>query len=156
MVITIMGVLAVTSVVYYKSLTSDKMLLKAKDSIQSLLRTAQSNATSGFTCGTAQGAVTWSVKFENETTLKLSCNPANEPILVRTLILENDIKIESTPVTVFYSPLLGKVLFKDQDEQLIDATELTITLKKANTNCITNPDDCESFIISRGGAINAQ
>lgn len=165
-VITIMGILSVTSIVYYRSLTSDKMLLKAKDSIQSLLRTAQSNATSGFTCGTVQGASTWSVRITGNTTLELRCNPLSDPITVRTLALENDIQIdtvstecsgplqlneEASLLNIYYSPLLGKVQFEGSDACLADLTRshtLTVTLKNANSRT--------SFIISRGGAINAK
>lgn len=168
-VIAIMGLLSISSVVYYKSLSSDKEILKAIDSVQSLLRTAQSNATSGFDCAGAKGATRWSVEL-NSNTIDLLCDEYVSSVLttkkVKTLSLENNVKVDFTgcgsdislqpPISISYSPLLGKVQFTGTDTCIANSTGLTFTLKKADTNCIINPENCKSFTVSKGGAINAK
>lgn len=165
-VIAILALLSVTSAVYYRSLTSDKILLKGIDSVQSLLRTAQSNAASGFSCTTTAGATIWFVQFrsDDKTKIDLYCvDPgSNSNINRRTLTLEN-LQVSSikgsgctltpqfnTPVKVSFAPLFGKVSFSGGDTCIADSSTLTIILKSAGSN------DSKSFTISSGGAVNVQ
>ncbi len=163
-VVTIMGLLSVSAIVYSRSLSQDQFLLKAIDNIQSLLRSAQGNATSAFSCGSNSGASNWSVAFtgdSNTSFMSLYCGSGATPTLVRSLQLENNIRIDSItgsacsspaqlPVSVAYSALYGKAQFSGTSSCLTTSTTLTIVLR----NTITN--GTKSFVLTNGGAINAQ
>lgn len=161
--ITIIGVLSVTSFVYSRSLSQERFLAKALDSTQSLLRSAQSNATTGFNCGSTAGASGWSVQFKNDDKAKINLNCDKSANPIRTLSLENNIQVDSItgsscmsappfsqPVNVSFSSLYGKVTFSGSDSCIAQSSTLTITLKNIST-AVT-----KTFTISRGGAINVQ
>lgn len=179
-VITIMSLLSVTSFVYWKSLSSDRVLLKAIDNIQTLFRTAQSNATSGFSCAGVGGATTWSIRFNlaNKNKVDLLCNKivgsSSTPTIIRSLTLDNvyvytikgvgpscasyvDCNSIVLPadfgsdITISYSPLNGKVQISGGGSCLSTASSLVIKLKKVN-----DEQAFKCFTISSGGAINAR
>lgn len=151
-VISIMGILATFIFVNYKSSKSGQDLNKAASDIQSFLRLAQSNATSGVKCGT-QGGAFWGVRFETNKKLQLKCG---QNIGVGSW--QKDLNLEgvqavyeevfcsiSSPLTVVYAPLDGKVTFSGSD---CSKVVINLTATKDNTT--------KCFTIERGGAVDVQ
>lgn len=168
--ISIVALLSVTSIVYYKSLLQDQPLKKAVNSVQSFLRTAQSNATSGFNCGSVTGASQWSVRFtgSDKNKLYLNCGSADS---VKVLTLENVIvgSISATgstcsgeigyPIDIIYKALAGTVSFASEHTGDIDciapATSVTLTLMSPDSSA-SCPDSCKTITVTNGGAINVR
>lgn len=112
-VISIIGILSVVAFVNIKDFSSAQALKKAAGEVQSLLRLAQANASSSTLCNNV-GGVSWTVKFNTDSTVQIKCGPADYPI--KTLTLQTGITIESPiktncdltlPVTIVYSALKG-------------------------------------------------
>ena len=148
-VISIMALLAVGSFVYFKDFSAKKAVEKAAGEVQSLLRLAQSNATSSTKCND-QGAISWSLKFTNATTMKLRCSNSSEDREVRTYTLENaqvdQINGDSEctiglPATISYTPGLGIQSISSSDvftlNTCLQSSIITFTIK----NLINNDDN---------------
>ena len=71
-VITIMAITGVFAFANFGSFGEDQKLKSAVQDVQSLIRQAQSNASTNTKCSTGYSA-TWQVNFENATTVKLEC-----------------------------------------------------------------------------------
>lgn len=153
-VISIMGILATFIFINYKSSKSDQDLNKAASDIQTLLRLAQSNATTGVVCEGAGGAY-WGVHFISNIKLELKCG--NDIIEIDNWHREKDLDLEgveakydeqcsiSPTLSVVYAPLDGKVTFS---ESTCSKVVINLTATKDNTT--------KSFTIEKGGAVDAQ
>ena len=146
-VISIIGLLSLLGFANFKDYAKDQVGIKAKGQIQTLLRLAQSNATSSTLCGN-EGGVKWSLIF-NATNIVLACGSANTP--QRTYTLENAkieaLKCDSTlvnSVTLSYSPLVGATTFSDPPSC---RTPVTFKIKNMKN------DTSKNYNISKGGIL---
>lgn len=153
--ISIMAIIGVIAFANYKPFGEDQNLKSAVLDIQSLLKTAQTNATTNLKCNTQSGA-TWKVEFSSDkTTINLKCQPPAS--LIKTLQLGTNITVDSVtgvvgcqvsfPVTISFDPLSSKANFEGSTTS---CTALTINLKNTKTN------STKSFIIEQGGRIYGQ
>lgn len=127
-VISIMGLLSVVSLARFGTLREDQKLQAAANELQSLIRTAQTNATTNVKCGSTAGA-TWFVEFKDSKTIDLKCytsDPAVTTLQKTTTFTTNQPMINSIngqdtctssfpsyAVDVSFAPLYGTVSFTD-------------------------------------------
>ncbi|OGE64349.1 hypothetical protein A3I48_03040 [Candidatus Daviesbacteria bacterium RIFCSPLOWO2_02_FULL_36_7] len=157
-VITIMAITGVFAFANFGSFGEDQKLKSAVQDVQSLIRQAQSNASTNTKCSTGYSA-TWQVNFENATTVKLECLESGNAtaFIKKTISLTNtNISLSSvigtgsgcpsgTPFIITFEQLSGKMNFVDSR-----CTSLTITLTNSKTAA------AKSLIIEKGGRIYAQ
>ncbi|MBU1000526.1 prepilin-type N-terminal cleavage/methylation domain-containing protein [Patescibacteria group bacterium] len=158
-VISIMVTVGVFSLANYESFGEDQKLKSAVLDVQSILRNAQTNATTNVECDTEHSA-TWQVEFADTETINLKCQkPLDSSILIKGSKLDANIGIDavygvlsvdcpSVPppsFTISFAPLDGKITLGETDCKL-----LTITFTNINTNTT------KSLIIEQGGRIYAQ
>lgn len=164
-VLTIIAVLTVVVFINFRTFSQDQVLNKASGQLKTILREAQSNATSGLKCAGVGGAP-WAVRFlSDKVKLDLICGPSGAA--QKTLTLDNteisSIQCSSTsstcpptgstfglPLTVSFSPLSGNVTFLEGDSCVANASNLMIALrnlKNNNNKCLT---------VSKGGAIDVK
>lgn len=159
-VISIITLLSGFGFVSYKDFSYSQDVILGAQQIQSLLRLAQSNATSSTNCN-SQGSSDWSLNFINSTTLELRCNPNN--YLQKSYILENahitsihgsSCGARSTlPFYISFSNRLGVLRFSSPGA-------LDVCLSSATWNVVitskNNPNKVKVFTITKGGAVNVQ
>lgn len=155
-VISIISILAVLGFVNFKNFATDQVTVKAQGQVQTLLRLAQSNATSGTLCGTS-GGLPWSLIF-NATNIGLACGLSN--LVQKTYTLENaQVEIKGSgcsalrlPVTLSYSRGVGALTISPSDPCLANATSIVFTISNTrNPSASPRP-----FNISKGGAIDVE
>lgn len=151
-VIAIMAIVGVFTLANYRSFGEDQNLKSAVLDIQSLLRQAQTNATTKAACNGQYDGVRWWVEFVSATTINLRCTALTNPQKFLQLGANNylNISIDSVsggsgcptefPFTVNFSPLKGSMAFGG-----VNCTSLTITLK--------NTKSTKSLKIEQGGRI---
>lgn len=162
-VISMLGILATFVFINFKTANSDQTLNKAALEIQTLLKLAQSNATTSTLCKGESGKF-WSVNITSKTHLEMTCNVADSA--KQNLDLENA-EISSfqcspaaqadcpptsgntfnPPLSISYSPLYGVTSF-DGASCASNAATIMVVLtnsKNKNTKC---------FTISKGGAVD--
>lgn len=159
-VISIMAILGVVAFVNFKDFAQDQVINKAIGQIQTALRLAQANATSGVTC-LGLGGADWSVQIRPDgINVDLICGPSNA--VVQTTILEN-VEVDSVegsacspgsthilPLIITYSKLSGMVKIDGSDNCIDDSSTVKVTVRNIRT------DNTKTFTISKGGAINVQ
>lgn len=160
-VISIMAIMAVVGFVNFKGFSADQVTVKAVGQIQTYLRLAQSNATSGTKCGTTGGAP-WALLFNRDQKhIMLTCGTNN--IEQKNYILDGA-EIESIkgsecdrntsviPFTLVYSSGVGALTFTgDSISSTCLASDVwTFTIKNTKNNTT------KSFKVSKGGAIDVQ
>lgn len=153
--ISIMAIIAVYIFANYKSFGEDQNLKSAASDIQSLLRTAQTNATTNLRCNTPQKSAQWQTVFSNPSTIELKCwEPPNPQRLKKTLQLDTSIIIYSIsgsgnscptglPFTISFAPLSGTMKLGSDE----DCSWLTITLRNTKTG------STKALKIEQGGRI---
>lgn len=103
-VIAIMAVIGAYTIINYRSFGDEQKLKSSASDVSSLLRTAQSNSTTGVKCQN-QPALSWFVEIPDSSTLHLKCtNEGGTSTPVKTLTLSGIIQIEgithsATPCT---------------------------------------------------------
>jgi len=151
-VIAIVTLLATLGFVNFKDFAAQQVTIKAAGQIQTLLRLAQSNATSSTLCN-GQGATSWFLSFTSSS-IDLRCNPGN--FLKNTYTLENaSLQLQcsgasnlSFPATFTYVTGVGTLT------TACPQTSTSIIFTISNTlNPSASP---KTFSISKGGAINVQ
>lgn len=172
-VISIMAVLGMIAAITFRNLAEDQMLNRSLGQVQTVLRLAQANATSGTLCGNL-GGVKWSVFFntDNPSQGKIDLYCGNT-VFIRSFPLENvrissikssaclSVSYPGSLVLVNFSPISGKIDFLRQDCQAdfcknncINGTELisnpilTISLQNIRSSSIRNLN------LSKGGSID--
>lgn len=159
-VISIMAILGVVAFVNFKDFAQDQFVNKAIGQIQTALRLAQANATSGVTC-LGLGGADWSVNIRIDgINVDLICGPSNA--VVQTTILEN-VEVDSVegsacspgsthilPLIITYSKLSGMVKIDGSDNCIDGSSTVKVTVRNMRT------DNTKTFTISKGGAINVQ
>lgn len=170
-VISIMAVMAVVSFARFATLKEEQTLKVAVNQLQSFVRTAQTNATTGVKCSNVSTDVsgTWFVEFRDSKNVDLGCYilEPDSPTLKKTLTFENNqpsldsitgitgsnncsTSFPGFVIRVSFAPLNGKITFTDKNPAassscLDENSDLSINLKKAS--------NIKSLIISRGGSI---
>lgn len=164
-VIAITAVIGIYTLANYRSFGEDQNLKNAVLDIQSLLRTAQTNATANVKCNTLFSA-TWQVEFADAKTINLNCLESTNSFTKKILKLDEkdpNIQIDSisgNPPTVScpgappfsspfpttsFAPLTGKATLGSTS-----CTSLTITVKNNKTGNI------KSLTVEQGGRIYGQ
>lgn len=148
-VIAIMAIIGAFSLANYRSFGEDRNLKNASLDIQSLLRQAQSNATTNTKCNTGFDA-RWMVEFAGTTTVNLKCQeppPATVAVPKKSLAWANiSISVSGTGTycpsspTVSFEAVTGKTSLGG-----VNCSVLTVTL--------TNTKTTKSFKIEQGGRI---
>lgn len=161
-VISIITIISVAGFVNFKNFSQDNVTTKAAGEVQSLLRLAQSNATTSTFCGASAG-VAWSlIVRSDQTTIDLACGSANT--IQKTYTLENA-KIDSIigsdcggaqaalPFTTTYSSGVGtpSFLFSGASQACLASPMWTLTIR--NT---LDTNKTKIFKLSKGGAIDVQ
>lgn len=153
-VISILAIMGGVGFISLNSFSSNQVTSKAVGQIQSMLRLAQSNATTSTICSNNEGSKSWSARFTNNKTIELYCSSAAGDKPPKTYTLENaSMKIEcagnvlSFPITVTYSTGSGALTTNPVCSSLFVFT-LSNTL---NANATV-----KTFKVSKGGAIDVQ
>lgn len=151
-VMAIFASLSIFVFVNYKNTSPGRSLEKGVSDIQSLLRLAQSNATSNVLCSN-QGGAKWSVYLESSTQIKLRCGPNGTENTQKILSL-TDVELAggasctiSPPYNIIYAPLNGKVTMLPDTV----CSRIIINLKSTKDNT-----QQKSFSINKGGAVNVE
>lgn len=160
-VISIMSILSLIGIVNFRDFSSGQVATKAVGQIQSLLRLAQSNATSSTRCNN-QGTASWSLVFSSST-IELRCQPTGDPlppdVLLSITTLENA-QIDSIKGTgcsgsintLSYLTGVGTLTISPPpDSCLTYASSIVFTIKNMQDTSKT-----KQFTISKGGAINVE
>ncbi len=157
-VISIIGILGVLTFANFKDFSQAQILSKAITDTQTILRQAQSNATSSTLCNNT-GGLNWGVNFNSSGTgVDLICGPADS---VQKTINFTNVKVVSIkgsscisklnlPFKISYSPLYGKVTFTGSDNCIALSPTITLSITNNKTG------EQKSFNITQGGATDAQ
>lgn len=125
-VITIMAIVGAYAFSNFGSFGEEQKLKSATQDIQSLIRQAQTNASTNVQCDGS-----WQVEFANTTTVNLKCSALATP--VKVLRLDSNISLPSVvgigwgcpsapPFSISFEPLTGKMNYGER------CTSLTIQL----------------------------
>ena len=160
-VLAIMGLVGITTFISVGTFREDENLKSVTSDLQSYLRLAQANATTGVKCGTT-GGVSWSIVITDRTSIKLTCQ-AQE---IRAWTIKYPAQIDSiegsgtlscssvisNPVTVTFSYLNGQAAFSDpQNKCLSESTGIQIKVRKKTGSTVL-----KTVTVSKGGAIDVQ
>lgn len=165
-VLAVVGILSVTGYINYRTFSHEQIIDDAVSSVQSLLRTAQTNATTSLKCKTV-GSQQWIIAFKNKSLLELQCIRADNSQLepIKTLNLTNNVELDSISgvfcsstfptniITLSFDTLSGKVGFFDPGQTCIAALdEIAVVLKHQRTEIPL----LKTITVGKGGGINAQ
>jgi len=152
-VMAVMAIVGVFTLANYKSFGEDQNFKNAALDVQSFLRLAQSNSTSGLKCQ-SQDTLGWIVVFTNATELDLECqNSSGITSSLKKLSLPADISISGITTgisncpfgtTVTFAPLYGTMVSSCGSSSII------ITLLNSKTS------NTKQVIVEQGGRIYAQ
>ncbi|MBI2196753.1 prepilin-type N-terminal cleavage/methylation domain-containing protein [Candidatus Daviesbacteria bacterium] len=154
-VIAIMGLVGAFTLANYRSFGEDQNLKNALLDVQSILRTAQTNATANVKCDTQYGA-TWTVEFSSTTNINLKCTePQASATLKKSSSLGSNIEIQSITGTGSNCPsgLPFQIAFASLKRQAdlgnANCASVTIIIKN-------NKGAVKSLVIEQGGRIYEQ
>lgn len=157
-VMLIMSIIGVIGYVSYKQFAANQVTNKAVGQVQTLLRLAQTNATTYTMCSDNTTVVgPWSLVFnQNKTSIDLVCGTSR-----KTYTLENA-QIDEIrglncggsviPLTVTYSNGVGAMTFVSQEASSPCLASVSWTFTISNTK----NNSTKSFKLSQGGAINVE
>ncbi len=170
-VISIMAILSVVVFVNLRSFGEDANLKNVAFDVQSYIRLAQTNATSGVRCG-GHGGASWSIVISGRNTVNLVCE--TQDAYVRTWTIHSPALISSICgsggcascpssftagdavisklIKVTFSYLEGKVSFEDEDSTqqcFLQTSDMVINLIKKSES-----EDTKSVTINKGGSID--
>lgn len=169
-VISIMSILFVAGVVNFGTLRENQNLTSATFDLQSLIRLAQSNATSGVQCGSSP-AFDWRITILGATDIILSClwdhdnNPTTAPVSseIKRQVLSSNIKIEQlfgnaqtcqagVNSSITFGVPFGRATFSDPLNQacIRDSDSFNMVVKNQNDA------QRQMITIRKGGAINIE
>lgn len=160
--VVIIGVLSTIGFANYQTFAATQKLNDAASQVQSLLRTAQTNATAGVKCVYGTNRMTaWMVVLGSDSSFSLLCQNADNPQGAGNVKLSlGNITIPSitsggstciTPFSVTYGRLYGNSTLTD-NSSCNNVTSVTVTLKYTSGNTSLS----KQIIISQGGGINVQ
>lgn len=146
-VITIMAIIGAYAFSNLGSFGEDQKLKSAAQDVQSFLRLAQSNATSGLKCQ-GQSVLDWRIDTTN---WDLKCrNSAGVSSSLKRLTLPANISVDSitagtcTPTVIIFAPLYGTITSD------CSAGPITITLNNSKTG------NNKNVVVEQGGRIYVQ
>lgn len=160
-VMTIMSLIGLTAFINLGNFREDKLLDSSLTNLQSVIRAAQSNASTGVFCSGVGGA-TWSIEFKDSKTINLKCQAASQQDAVNVSIttLGGDVQIQSisgdsgcnssfpaNSVTVKFLPVAGGVTFTD-------LTSTCIGVSKSVTATLSGKAGTRTVSINKGGSVN--
>ncbi|HBQ50641.1 hypothetical protein A3B42_02525 [Candidatus Daviesbacteria bacterium RIFCSPLOWO2_01_FULL_38_10] len=151
-VISIMALLGAFTIANYRSFGEDKDLENAALDVVSLIRTAQTNATTNLKCVNDGGI--WQIEYiTGSPEIKLNCKePLADFIKKKTLQLKTNIQVDSvigsppiacTGLTINFKPINGQIELGGDEA----CDSLTATLKN------TTRPGTKNVIIEKGGKI---
>lgn len=155
-VIAVMAIVGVFTLANYKSFGEDQNFKNASLDVQSFLRLAQSNSTSGLKCQSQDTGNTlgWIVAFTTASQLDLKCQNSSGIIgSLKKLSLPENISISSITAgiwncpfgtTVTFAPLYGTITSS------CPANSIIITLLNSKTS------NTKQVIVEQGGRIYGQ
>lgn len=174
--LVVIGIIAILSVIAFiniKDFSSSQALVKAAGEIQSMLRLAQSNASSSTVCGNQgnQAGVSWTARFNNDNSINIYCgtdSSCTEISCYKTISLEQKVQISaiktsactnlSLPLTITYSALKGVPLVADNAGHI--STNKSDPCFGANSDTtivlINSKGDTKNIVVTGGGGINVQ
>lgn len=155
-VVAIMALVGVVAIANFRTFGEDKNLNNAALDIQTLLRSAQTNASTNLKCNIQNNSI-WQVEFLNSTTLNLKCQEGmSPPLLKKTLQFGDNIVIQSvsgpascpagTPFTVNFAPISSQINFFGYDT----CKSVTIIIKNNKTGTV------KSLTVEKGGRVYEQ
>lgn len=160
-VISIISILSLIGVASFKSFSDKQPGIKAQGEVQTLLRLAQSNASTSTLCN-GVGSTSWSLMFmSDKKTIELHCEPGD--VTHKTYTLENaeieEIKCgtlpaSSLPVSFNYSTGATQLAFLElhpTGNTVIDASSCTVKIKN-----LRDTTQILKLTISKGGTINVE
>lgn len=154
-VIAVTSIIGVYTLANYRSFGEDQNLKSAVLDIQSLLRQAQINATSGVKCQ-GVGELGWFVVYTNTTTLDLKCNNSSgSSSSLKTLSLterSSNISIQSITAGSDSCSIGTTFTFVPPSGTMISSCGTNPNLV---TITLTNNTTTKSFNIEKGGRIYA-
>lgn len=144
-VIAVMAVVSIVIIANFGSFGQDKALESATLDIQSMLRSAQTNATTNLKCN-SQSSLSWMVEVSNKLTINLKCQNSSGTTTIKTMALTNNIEISSigtciSPVSFNFAPLSGAF------SSSCDPNSNQIVVKNTKTGGI------KTLIVEKGGRI---
>ena len=150
-VLTIVSIIGLVGYVSYQQFAANQFTNKAVGQIQTVLRLAQSNATTSTFCSDNQNVGPWSVIFNPSNTLILACNSIQQKVFTLENVHIDNVSCGSTAVTLplelTYANGTGALTF---DPTCFNPTVWTFRLLN------TKNDTAKDFKISQGGAINVE
>ena len=162
-VISIMALMSMTALINFKNFRSDAAIKVAASDLQSLIRIAQSNATSRINCGSNPGAI-WMIESRDSKTFDLKCyiSDPTRAITKKTVLFANPVELVAIsgtgvctiPFRVKFAPLYGTITFKEantnEDSCFSDSSDLSMTLEDTKTHAqkIIN--------VNKGGVVNVK
>lgn len=159
-VISIISLMAIIGFANFKDFSRDQVVVKAAGQVQSLLRLAQSNATSSTLCN-GSGATSWYINITddaNNSIIQLNCDPGGT---LRSYPLENaKVSIAASgcsfnlPVRISYAVGTGAQTLASSgaSDTCLKSSKFTLTI----TNFPNPSASPKSFNVSKGGAIDVQ
>mgnify|MGYP001570393819 CR=1 FL=1 len=135
-VIAIMAITGIFTLANFRSFGAEQNFKSAALDVQSLLRLAQTNATSGVKCQSSDtNALGWRVEYTPSTTFNLQCqNSSGWSSSVKQLDISNRATVSSiavgncNPTYINFAPLYGSVTSGNNSANCPNTT-ITITLQ---------------------------
>lgn len=162
--IAITSIFSLVGFVSYKNFSDDQIIKKATDEVQTIIRVAQTNGSTGVFCNDLS-SLAWSIQFVNNKTdeIKLYCEIADGTIFEKdTLLLKgtdiNDIKADGCPsssypadsFTIRFRSGATNMEFIGTQECLKNSPQITIKVKDTKSEVIKN------IFVSKGGTVNVK
>lgn len=165
-VISIIALLSIVAYANFKDLAQEQVINKAIGEIQTVLRLAQTNATSSLLCQDPElevanrASVDWSARIGTDQ-VDLICGPNDFPVQITTLqnVSVNSIGGSACPSTsptydpplnITYSKLSGAVKITSSVSCITTSSTVSVNVKNTKTG------NSIPFTISSGGAINVE
>ena len=161
-VISIIAIMSVVGFTNFKTFSADQVAVKGAGQIQSLLRLAQSNATTATLCDNS-GSTSWSLVLKNNNEIELHCSKPGD-YTHKKYSLENaemesvecsnnmPVNLSVSLLTFSYASLSGSVTFLSSEACVKNTSSLKITLKNKNEANAKK----KTITISKGGTIDVQ
>lgn len=161
-VITIIAIISAFVAVNFKGNREEQALQREQLKLQSILKLAQTNASSSTLCSDLGGGASWKLAMDPlQEKITLSCQKGEEVIEDRSYILEGGISMSflcsqtstsfASGVEITYTTLSGIPTFSGIEYCGQDFSGLVIKFESEKDSSLT-----KEFTISSGGAINAK
>lgn len=163
-VISIISIMSIFAFVNFKDYAAEQVTPKAAGQIQSLIKLAQSNATSSTICTSSVASTSWSLEFLNATTIKLDCYNNTTKYPQKTYTLQNasmEILCSSVsgsnliPITFTFTSGTGALAVTNGTPPSPSCLTSPSFLFKI-TNTLNPAVGIKEFKVSKGGAIDVQ